>query len=348
MTQLLHGIAETTITAGTGTLSLGGQVPGASPFAARLAVAATVPYVLANGTNKEWGIGTVGAGNTLARTTITGTLVAGVYTVGGVAITLVGSSQVSAVEHEGYDFQTSMAAHIVAASPHGATYTTPAQAAAGATTIVANYAALPVAGISGVIYVATDTGRAYRWTGSVYNILGFPRKLTDVSADFVALGTQTDGAGVPTGVLVDAGANKITRIKSRFYPSAVGDGVTDDTAAIQAAINAANAAGGGTVVLDPKTYLVIGPLTPKDSVTIQGVSPTYNTIQTAPDFNDSLTGGTLLQGAATAGAVTNQNLFSFNTAQVAHGFDTYVKNFWIKDIGIKNYASAIVGGAQDH
>ena len=35
---------------------------------------------------------------------------------------------------------------------------------------------------------------------------------------------------------------------------AVADGITDDTAAINAAITAANAAGGGTVFLTPGTY----------------------------------------------------------------------------------------------
>lgn len=198
MTQLLHGITETTITTGIGTLSLGGAVPGAVSFSGRYAVGATVPYLIANGTSKEWGIGTVGVGNTLARTTITGTLVSGVYTAGGAPITLVGASQVEAVQHEGNDFQTSMAAHVIAVSPHGSTYTTPAQAASAApvqtvagrtgtvtlapadvvgfnaaasavaTTLVSTFTALPAAGVSGVLYVTLDTGYIWRWNGTAY------------------------------------------------------------------------------------------------------------------------------------------------------------------------------------
>lgn len=52
---------------------------------------------------------------------------------------------------------------------------------------------------------------------------------------------------------------------------AVGDGVTDDAAAIQAAIDAAAALGGGTVLLGPHRYLVAGAeLEVKDGVFLQG------------------------------------------------------------------------------
>jgi len=33
---------------------------------------------------------------------------------------------------------------------------------------VANYAALPIPGATGVIYITLDTNKVYRWTGSVY------------------------------------------------------------------------------------------------------------------------------------------------------------------------------------
>ena len=50
----------------------------------------------------------------------------------------------------------------------------------------------------------------------------------------------------------------------QFFPEtygAVGNGVTDDTAAIQAAINACSSNGGGWVVLGAKTYLISSALT---------------------------------------------------------------------------------------
>jgi hypothetical protein len=50
----------------------------------------------------------------------------------------------------------------------------------------------------------------------------------------------------------------------------VGDGVTDDTAAIQAALDEVGAAGGGTVELDTKSYRIDGTLSVPAHTTLQG------------------------------------------------------------------------------
>lgn len=75
-----------------------------------------------------------------------------------------------------------------------------------------------------------------------------------------ALGPATAVSVVHTGLgIIDVRAK-----------GAKGDGVTDDAAAIQAAIDAANAAGGGVVDLPPATYVVASGLVMKANVTLRG------------------------------------------------------------------------------
>lgn len=61
---------------------------------------------------------------------------------------------------------------------------------------------------------------------------------------------------------------------------ATGNGTTDDTTAIQTAINAAFAAGGGTVFLPAGTYVLSSSLQPKNGITIQGAGMFYSTLTT--------------------------------------------------------------------
>jgi len=75
---------------------------------------------------------------------------------------------------------------------------------------------------------------------------------------------------------------------------AKGDGKTDDTAAIQKAIDAAHAAGGGVVYLPRGDYLVKTRLTVKDHVTLMGVFH-------APTARTQMKGSTLLAVDATGG-----------------------------------------------
>jgi hypothetical protein len=90
------------------------------------------------------------------------------------------------------------------------------------------------------------------------------------------------GAGLVGSIASGAGATARTvQAKLRDAVSvedygAVGDGTTNDTAAIQAAIDAVSAAGGGRLYLGPKTYLVnqvgLGCLTAKSNVFMVGSS----------------------------------------------------------------------------
>src|SRR5690606_32096305 len=63
---------------------------------------------------------------------------------------------------------------------------------------------------------------------------------------------------------------------------AAGDGVTDDTASIQAALNAAAAAGGGTVYLPAGRYFVASHLSVGANVELRGASDGAHHYGTTP------------------------------------------------------------------
>lgn len=97
--MLSNGIKETTTTAGTGTLTLA-SATGFARFSS-LPVGSVVEYGIETaGGDWEWGLGTVGASDTLARTAVIATMVSGAYTsVGASALSLSGTSTVRCTAH---------------------------------------------------------------------------------------------------------------------------------------------------------------------------------------------------------------------------------------------------------
>lgn len=71
---------------------------------------------------------------------------------------------------------------------------------------------------------------------------------------------------------------------------AIGDGVADDTAALQAAINAASAAGGGIVYLPSAAYLITSALTVKSYVTMRGEGMASTVIRQSTTSSSALYG----------------------------------------------------------
>lgn len=76
--MLANGVKETTATTGTGTVTLS-AASGFVRFADAFLVGDRVSYAISDGSNWEWGIGEVAAGNTLVRQITTAKLESGVY-----------------------------------------------------------------------------------------------------------------------------------------------------------------------------------------------------------------------------------------------------------------------------
>jgi hypothetical protein len=90
-------VQETTATTGTGTVTLAAMT-GFARFSDRFATGDLVYYMIEDGANWEIGIGTVGASNTLARTVVSETMVAGTFSNSSPsAITLAGPTVVRCV-----------------------------------------------------------------------------------------------------------------------------------------------------------------------------------------------------------------------------------------------------------
>jgi hypothetical protein len=87
---------------------------------------------------------------------------------------------------------------------------------------------------------------------------------------------------------------------------AVGDGVADDTAAIQAAIDAVNAAGGGNVLAPEGTYLCSSALTLKNNVILTGDGPKATILQ----FTSASSNGVELSDNTSKTGILNLKIYA--------------------------------------
>lgn len=131
----------------------------------------------------------------------------------------------------------------------------------------------------------------------------------------------------------------------KFY-GATGDGSTDDTTAIQAAIDAANTAGGGTVFFPEGTYISTL-LTMYSNVHLAGVGPTATTIKLKNSTNTALIQGydfTALSAGDTTGGISDFSIRDMtldgnkaNNGTTGYGIRVYGYRYVLRDLHIKDF-----------
>jgi hypothetical protein len=116
----------------------------------------------------------------------------------------------------------------------------------------------------------------------------------------------------------------------------VGDGKADDTAPVQAAIDAAQKAGGGAVRLDAKQYLIAGSLTVRPGVTLEGVHD-------APQYIEPLLGTVLL---ATAGRDDEKAapLITLGDSSMVHALTVFYPDQRPTDVHPYPWTFKMIGG----
>lgn len=111
-------------------------------------------------------------------------------------------------------------------------------------------------------------------------------KTTNGSIDWKVL---VDGAAKSIQAAIAAFSGIFYNVKDPTY-GAEGDGATNDASAIQAAIDAANSAGGGIVFFPKGTYQVGSAIVLKTGVSMWGTGPYSSIIETTHATNDVLQG----------------------------------------------------------
>lgn len=214
--MLANAVKETTATTGTGTLTLS-SAAGFARFST-FTVGSVVDYAIKTaGGDWEWGLGTVGASNTLARTAVIATLVSGTYNATSAsALSLTGTSEVVCTAH---------AQSIAPVMPSVHT-------SAGARYIVPD--GLQMATNTKAISANTPKGACLRWSSSalITHLVCEITTANGTGSDRIQLGIY---ACTPSGTIGDLIAR-------------TGDMATNSTGVKSSAIN------GGSIRLAPGWY----------------------------------------------------------------------------------------------
>ena len=129
------------------------------------------------------------------------------------------------------------------------------------------------------------------------------------------VGEPAETSDAATKGYVDASIKALPTFNVRDY-GAVGDGVTDDTAAIQRAVTACRDAGGGTVLLPPGKYAVSGFVEIYSNITISG----YGATMVKPAVRESVGIFAVRTGARQGYGAGGKNISIFGVTTLGRAF----------------------------
>lgn len=166
-------------------------------------------------------------------------------------------------------------------------------------------------------------------------------KTTDKTSTVVAINENYDKLIILNTVAVNV----------KTY-GALGNGVADDTLAIQSAIDAVNISGGGVVFFPQGTYLSTGTINLKSNTNLKGVG-LASIIKLGGNISDTLTNGRFITGLSIANVEFSDMQIDGNKSNNTTLYDalnfTTSTNIKIKNVNLNNvFGSAIslVGGCQ--
>jgi hypothetical protein len=195
-------------------------------------------------------------------------------------------------------------------------------------------------------FLSTSTGQvSFYAANGLYDLVVTKTGFETVTISAIELDDLLAPSGSNSVGYLPAGAGAVaTTVQTKLRESvsvldfgAVGDGVADDTAAIQAAIVAVNAAGGGELLIPEGTYKVTSSITIYPNVTIFGYAATLAWAGSAAPVLTSST-STILSGAGIFGLTIDGSTTATKLLELYSAYRCSFRDLNLQSVNTTNFA----------